>query len=992
MGFEVILGLGIAGLAWNYLQGSISDQNNFDKNKYDEEVKKRKKDQEKKLPLLDQYESFFDNLFSYSLSKEQRMAIVDESNASLAIASAGSGKTSILKGKYAFIVESGQATQSQILVLAFNRKVKEEIINDLEGMGFRNPDVETFHSFGKSISEENGAKFSIDILANEDKHNLINTKLIDALIEIAGEKDSQIKKRIREFKLLCPFHSIFNLAEDEFEYKKAMKDYPYKRDSFKDSDKERPLHIPAIDGINFVKSQEELLIINYLIACGVRVDYEKRFPDADFNYKPDFYLPEADLWFEHFGIDKYGNSPFGKNYINEYKQKKNLHERLHTNHFFTYSHQVQENKIIPAIDLMLKKNGIKRSFVSQEIIDKNIQNFYSDSVNNLISQSIRQAKATQYTYEQIEKKLDGLHDKFRAQKFKRILIPLLKAYKTYLHRNKTNDFEDMILKSTRVLLNSEKKRPSKYKFILVDEFQDLSVSRERLLESIIKSNKGSKLFAVGDDWQSIYRFTGSDIGAVTKFEEKFPMLKNSESGRDFAVNLIKKTYRFNDSIAKVSSNFIQKNPHQVPKITEGNKNHEDLPIQIFDVEDYSTKYMLKILKHIPKTSNKKSLYFLARSNFSLDSTKKNENVLHDLFEKNIDWGELQKSRPDLDIKWNTIHGSKGLEKDIVIILGNDSGARGFPNWWGEDPLFSIFLPQQDNFRYAEERRVMYVAMTRTKSMNFFVYKDQQPSIFIKEIEQICNALDIKVGKTTYRDNRVKPCPDCIRFGRNGWLMIKTSNPFRKNSLGYFNVRLACNLYNPVYEKSEYFCDYTEEDAICPNCNSRDLNSLLHVKNEGPEAKIFCKNINCHFEDDYFRYHSNKGIKEDNSTKNTEEIISRHKKDIKQFDINYKKNNQVDQNYSSSQGKNTKKISKDSKEVKQLDYEESLEDKRLDYEESFKEGMTVRHATFGVGTIIDFDTTGYISEQVKGRRKALVKFEDDTSRWLVICYAKLEIVQ
>ena len=157
-------------------------------------------------------------------------------------------------------------------------------------------------------------------------------------------------------------------------------------------------------------------------------------------------------------------------------------------------------------------------------------------------------------------------------------------------------------------------------------------------------------------------------------------------------------------------------------------------------------------------------------------------------------------------------------------------------------------------------------------MNFFVYKDQQPSIFLKEIEEICNNLDIKVKKTTYRDNRIKPCPDCIKFGRNGWLMIKTSNPFRKKSLGYFNVRLACNLFNPVYEKSEYFCDYTEEDAICPNCNSRGLNSMLFVKDEGPEAKIFCKNTDCDFEDDYFKYHSSKGVKRSNYLTK----INRHK--------------------------------------------------------------------------------------------------------------------
>ena len=177
----------------------------------------------------------------------------------------------------------------------------------------------------------------------------------------------------------------------------------------------------------------------------------------------------------------------------------------------------------------------------------------------MIAQSIRQAKANQYSIKEIEQRYEGLKDQFRASKFSKIFIPFYKAYKEYLVRNGTNDFEDMILKATSVLLDPSTTIPSRYKFILVDEFQDLSISRERLLESIITHNDESKLFAVGDDWQSIYRFTGSDIGAVTRFEEKFPMLKDAAKGRDFAVNLIKRTYRFEDSIAKVSANFIQKN-------------------------------------------------------------------------------------------------------------------------------------------------------------------------------------------------------------------------------------------------------------------------------------------------------------------------------------------------------------------------------------------------------------------------------------------------
>ena len=114
------------------------------------------------------------------------------------------------------------------------------------------------------------------------------------------------------------------------------------------------------------------------------------------------------------------------------------------------------------------------------------------------------------------------------------------------------------------------------------------------------------------------------------------MLKDNVKGRDFAVNLIKRTYRFEDSIAKVSANFIQKNPNQVPKITQGNDNNDGISFEFFDVEEYSTKYMLKILNHIPKSPNKKSVYFLARANFSINSVI-SEMTTYDSVEKKIDW-------------------------------------------------------------------------------------------------------------------------------------------------------------------------------------------------------------------------------------------------------------------------------------------------------------------------------------------------------------------
>ena len=523
----------------------------------------------KKKKLLEKYKDFFDNLLSYKLTKEQRLAVIDDSYRNIVIASAGSGKTSILKAKYGYLIESKLAKNNEILVLAFNRAVKDEITNDLNELGYLDPCVETFHSYGNSLLKRSKNQTTLSNSASRDAENISATIQIENLLKKCEKDDPLIRKRLREFESLCPFHSIISLADNELEYNKAMQDYPYKRHAFKDRDNLRPLRIPALDGRTFVKSQEEKTIINWLIAMGINVIYEKKFLGVNFDYRPDFFIPENNLYIEHFAINEDNKSPFGQKYIDKYLEKKKIHKQRKTNHLFTYSYEYQNNTLL---------NKIKKKLEEDNIHPNPISNDYEKS----------------------------------------------------LQENNEHDFEDMILQSTKMLESNELNNLKNFKYILVDEFQDLSVSRERFLNSILSFNLGSKLFGVGDDWQSIYRFTGSDIEAVTKFKSKFPLSakqlpKIEDENEDihldmistniFSKHVIEKTHRFPDHIAKLSSIFIQKNENQVKKNIVARKPKRIEPIRFFSVEKYSTKYLLKIINNIPKDKNNKKL-----STFLLETT------------------------------------------------------------------------------------------------------------------------------------------------------------------------------------------------------------------------------------------------------------------------------------------------------------------------------------------------------------------------------------
>ncbi|MCU7368748.1 DNA helicase IV [Pantoea stewartii] len=307
----------------------------------------------------------------------------------------------------------------------------------------------------------------------------------------------------------------------------------------------------------------------------------------------------------------------------------------------------------------------------------------------------------------IEDVPDALRDVF--SKRIKLMAPLLKAWKSALKDEGAVDFSGLIHQAIAIL---EKGRfVSPWKHILVDEFQDISPQRAALLSALRQQNTRTTLFAVGDDWQAIYRFSGAEMSLTTAFHHYF-----GEGDRC----VLDTTYRFNDRIGEVANRFIQQNPHQLRKplnsLTKGNK--KSIALLPHD----QLEALLNKLSGYVKADER--VLLLARYHY----------LRPELLDK-------AKTRwPKMRIDFMTIHASKGQQADYVIVLGLQQGKEGFPAPQRESIMEQGLLPQPEDFPDAEERRLAYVALTRARQQVWLLFDKQQPSVFVDAFR----ALDVPV--------------------------------------------------------------------------------------------------------------------------------------------------------------------------------------------------------------------------------------------------------
>ncbi len=338
-----------------------------------------------------------------------------------------------------------------------------------------------------------------------------------------------------------------------------------------------------------------------------------------------------------------------------------------------------------------------------------------------------------YSDEDINKRLasEDVYATKRNALFLKIYKRIYQAYELLLYKTRQYDFADMI-NSAEACVREMPECARGYKYILLDEVQDLSRNRFMLVRSIARKNPGCKIFAVGDDWQSIYRFTGSDLGLIYGFEKTFGLTTRR--------SLIESTHRFGQPTIRISCDFIQRNPLQSHKLVR-NIQKSNTPIYVIlnkttktadgqDAESLRTILHTIINDQGPEATKNKSIQIISRYNRDINRIKSDD---FEITAKDGGGEVFEVCWRDLRLEFCSMHKSKGITRDIVIVLNMNSDLMGMPATRESDPIIDALLAKDDSFPFAEERRLFYVAITRAREATYLIANRKNPSPFIFEI-------------------------------------------------------------------------------------------------------------------------------------------------------------------------------------------------------------------------------------------------------------------
>ena len=354
-------------------------------------------------------------------------------------------------------------------------------------------------------------------------------------------------------------------------------------------------------------------------------------------------------------------------------------------------------------------------------IKEEYQRFYKNNykqiilLSNLLSTFIRLFKCNNHTLDDYIKFLNKskhtiFYKKYKKEKiFLTIALNIYLIYEKYLEENNEIDFDDMIIKATKCI--EEGGKISNYKYIIIDEYQDTSLVRFLLIKSILDKTK-AKLMVVGDDFQSIYQFTGCDLSLFINFKDYFKEAK---------IMKIENTYRNSQELVTIAGNFVMKNKNQIKKNLVSKK-HINKPIKIICYENIKDTFYNLI------TTINTSILILGRNNNDI-------NMLIDNRIKLLEDGTLKLvDSPNKKIKYLTVHKSKGLEEENVVIINLENKLLGFPSQIKDDKVIRFVNKNNERYPYSEERRLFYVALTRTKNNVYLLVPNKNKSIFVQEIE------------------------------------------------------------------------------------------------------------------------------------------------------------------------------------------------------------------------------------------------------------------
>ena len=654
-----------------------------------------------------------DGASAHSPTDEQAKAIATDEETTLVLAGAGTGKTAVIAGKMAHLVRNCGALPEQILVLAYNRKAAEEI-RARTGADLSGCKVSTFHAFGRMLISQDSVAPTISRMAI-DQH--FRSQQLDGILDemFSGGRDA------RQLFDFVAYHGQPYRSPFDFDNLSEYRGYT------------RSIELRTLNG-DLVKSYEELVIANFLALNGVTAKYEAAyaFPTAaprHRQYQPDFYLPDNDIYIEHFALDKNGRAPW-PGYGQGVEWKRGIHRQYGTRLIETYSWQQQAGSLRSELEQRLREHGVRFEYTPAESLLKNLRDTVISWLAQLLATFLSLVKTAGLTMRELRERATALPvvNSLRSGAFLDLFERVWSRYEELLKEEKAIDFDDLINRAKDIVNAGRWQSPHRY--VLVDEFQDISAGRLALLKAL--KGPDTAYFLVGDDWQSIYRFAGSDVDLMSSCGDHLGFVKQRELGR---------TFRYGESIAGPSSAFVQRNPTQIRRTLKGREaNAEDGVTVITAVRaaDGAKKALADIADRIPPGEEAKVLV-LGR------------------YRSSVSGRGFRSPRSGIHVETSTVHSAKGREADYAIVLDLVEGRLGFPSTKEDDPLLNLVLSGSSSFPYAEERRLFYVAMTRARRQVYLVADEANPSVFVREL--LRERPDIRqIGR--FADDDAPPCPRC----------------------------------------------------------------------------------------------------------------------------------------------------------------------------------------------------------------------------------------
>lgn len=669
-----------------------------------------------------------------TLTAEQQRAVVRNGVYNQVIAAAGTGKTLTLTARVAYLIEAQDIDPHRVLVVTYTNKATEEMQERLANQfGITDVEVRTINSFAYKLLQ-NAADGTIDVVDDNDKINLIDQ-------EIRAARNDQSEFLDHYYEFLVHYNDVYFEDADfetKQEYVETRKNTTY----------------VTLKGTE-VKSRAEKLIADFLFKNSITYQYEDQATWAETDsdksgYAPDFHLPTYDVYIEHWGVDESGSvAPWFSWSTQQYHEKIQWARQQFGDSEYTlintYEFEHEAGRLKDVLRHRLRHHGVVLDRMEfEDFVEEAFDYEHRERwIKQQFKSFIENAKLFGLSPDEIGKNLSPRNP--RQYHFGQCGIHLLKQYSSYLTRHDLIDFTDQIRNAINLIQNNPHTYKTQYDHVLVDEFQDIGAEKVELVQELT-GPEAARLFAVGDDWQSIYSFQGANIQYLTEFDEYFDTAVRTDLTANF---------RSPPSVIDAGNALINRNSEQLSKTVRATTDFDTTPRvhplrgyreTFYDyvrcVRNYTTSL---VRRYLDAGADPSEIMILCRYD---DARPFLDKIKAGLQTQEVPYVGKDRAKqyrgPDGEaedgVSVYAVHQAKGREANYVIVVDLVEGSYGFPPDDRENELLTPVQPLGVG-GIEEERRLFYVAITRAKRRVDLLTRANQESRFLDEISEYTQIVD-----------------------------------------------------------------------------------------------------------------------------------------------------------------------------------------------------------------------------------------------------------